>query len=191
MLKLVRSNDDAFIAETTRAAFSTCATGKAEEIEAAMNILIRLKGIGPASASLVLSCYDPEAVPFFSDELFWFVNEAGPFDRSGKAKKVKISYSMKEYRDLLGKVGVLRKRVKNKSGQGVSAIDIEKAAYVDARDESKQDETMDKDRIEDVTEVANTESSKEHGVPRIRREMDATAPDTNVRASKRRKTAKT
>ena len=36
----------------------------------ALTHLTTLKGVGPATASLILSCWDPRKVPFFSDEVF-------------------------------------------------------------------------------------------------------------------------
>jgi hypothetical protein len=80
-----------------------------------------LKGIGPATAALLLSTNNPEELPFFSDELFrWAFWD----DVSGSRWDRKIKYSLKEYRDLVVRVDGLRERI------GKGALDIEKVAYV-------------------------------------------------------------
>ena len=87
-----------------------------------LKILTNLKGIGPATASLLLSVAAPDVVPFFSDELFrWCM-----WDESGSPGgwQRKIKYNVKEYEMLLEKVGVLIKRL------GVRAVDVERVAWV-------------------------------------------------------------
>lgn len=80
-----------------------------------------MKGIGPATAALLLSTSDPEKLPFFSDELFrWACWE----NRSGAGWDRKIKYSIKEYRELKEKVDELRDRI------GKGALEAEKVAYV-------------------------------------------------------------
>lgn len=101
--------------ETTTAGFS------ADHWNDGLTILSKLKGIGPATAALLLSTKDPKTLPFFSDELFrwaFWENKAGArWDR-------KIKYSPKEYRELKAKVDELRGRI------GRGAIEAEKVAYV-------------------------------------------------------------
>ena len=78
LLALVRSNPSSQIESTTRRAFSTL-----DPISPlpALKILTELKGIGPATASLLLSVFDPEAVVFFSDEVFrWLMWEEEGLD---------------------------------------------------------------------------------------------------------------
>ena len=93
--------------------------------------LSKLKGIGPATSSLLLSCYDPVKIPFFSDELYrylhWEEGKSKGWDR-------KINYTIKEYKSLFEKLAGLRERLEKVSGEKVSAIDIEKAAYVLGKD---------------------------------------------------------
>jgi hypothetical protein len=75
-----------------------------------------LKGIGPATASLLLSVHDCARVPFFSDELYqWIVHDG---------KKVTIKYNMKEYEELVAGIEKLIDRL------GVDARDAEKVAFV-------------------------------------------------------------
>lgn len=87
-----------------------------------MKTLTELKGIGPATASLLLSVHAPGQVPFFSDELFrWTM-----WDESGKPggwQRV-IKYSAKEYEALVKRVAKLVERL------DVRAVDAEKVAWV-------------------------------------------------------------
>lgn len=116
--------------ETTTAGFA------ADSWNDSLTILSKLKGIGPATAALLLSSSDPKTLPFFSDELFrwafWENRTAARWDR-------KIKYSPKEYRELKGRVDELGDRI------GREAIEAEKVAYVlgkrevDLADEVKQD----------------------------------------------------
>ena len=88
--------------------------------------LSKLKGIGPATSSLLLSCYDPVNVPFFSDELYRYLHWE---EAKSKGWDRKINYTIKEYRSLFEKVADLRERLEKDSGKKVPTIDIEKAAY--------------------------------------------------------------
>jgi hypothetical protein len=79
-----------------------------------------LKGIGPATASLLLAVHDPANVIFFSDEVYaWLV---------GKGKISGISYTIKEFQQIFTASSALAKRL------DVSPIDIEKVAYVIIRE---------------------------------------------------------
>jgi hypothetical protein len=103
------------VKETTIAGFST------ESWNDSLNILTKLKGIGPATAALLLSTSSPEELPFFSDEIFrWALWQNKTGDRWDR----KIKYSLKEYRELKAKIDELRDRL------GRGAIEIEKVAYV-------------------------------------------------------------
>jgi hypothetical protein len=111
----VQQNSEELVKETTIAGFS------AESWNDSLNILTKLKGIGPATAALLLSTSNPEELPFFSDEIFrwaFWQNKTG--DRWDR----KIKYSLKEYRELKAKIDELRDRI------GRGAIEIEKVAYV-------------------------------------------------------------
>lgn len=98
-----------------------------EDYDKSITALSKLKGIGPATASLLLSTYDPVRIPFFSDEIYryllWEEAKLKGWDR-------KINYTIKEYRTLFESVTALRKRLEEASGEEVSAMHIEKAAYV-------------------------------------------------------------
>lgn len=113
-MKLVTSNDAAFASETIEAAITQYR--KDRDVSAALGILTKLKGIGPATASLLLSVHDPDGVIFFSDEAFYWLCCGG--------KKSPIKYNAKEYEALRSEAAVLVKKL------GVSATDVEKVAYV-------------------------------------------------------------
>ena len=98
-----------------------------EEYDKSITTLSKLKGIGPATASLLLSSYDPVRIPFFSDEIYRYVLWE---DAKFKGWDRKINYTIKEYRALFERVAALRKRLEEASGEEVSAVYIEKAAYV-------------------------------------------------------------
>ena len=102
-----------------------------EDYDKSITALSKLKGIGPATASLLLSSYDPVRIPFFSDEIYryllWEEAKSKGWDR-------KINYTIKEYRTLFERVAALRERLEVVSGEEVSAVHIEKAAYVLGKD---------------------------------------------------------
>jgi hypothetical protein len=88
---------------------------------AALKQLSALRGIGPATASLLLSVAYPDNLPFFSDELFrwicWDVQE-------GWQKKIK--YDIKEYKELWEGL----RKLKSRLGGEISTVDLERCAWV-------------------------------------------------------------
>lgn len=126
LFNLVASNPGADILSTTKAAFAIYEADNTS-YAVSIKILTRLKGVGPATASLLLSCYDPVEIPFLSDDLFryalWERKTGYGWDR-------KIKYSMKEYDKMYEKVRVLVVRLDTEGGEVVSALDLEKVAYV-------------------------------------------------------------
>ena len=125
LAKLVAENSVTNIRKTTKDAFSIY-DGDNSDAGKAVTAISKLKGVGPATASLFLSCYDPIKVPFFSDELFRYLHWS---DIKARGWDRKISYTMKEYQSLLDKTKALRERLEKESGQIVKAIDLEKMAY--------------------------------------------------------------
>jgi len=91
----------------------------------AITTLSKLKGIGPATASLLLAVHDPEDVIFFADEAFYWLCCGGA--------KSPIKYNNKEYADLSSKARALSKRL------GVKAVDIERVAFVLMRQQEGED----------------------------------------------------
>jgi hypothetical protein len=113
-MSLVSSNSPNFAESTVRDAINLYR--ESADRSKALDILTKLKGIGPATASLLLTVHDPEQIIFFSDEAFYWLCLSG--------KKGPIKYNAKEYTALQSKASELSKRL------GTSATDIEKVAYV-------------------------------------------------------------
>ncbi|KAK7962277.1 uncharacterized protein PG986_003102 [Apiospora aurea] len=114
LMKLVSSNDKDVVTDTIAAAMN--AYWKAPDTSKALDGIAKLKGIGPATASLLLSVHDPDRVVFFSDEAYyWLCHDAKPCP---------IKYNAKEYRDLNASAQKLVERL------GASATAIEKVAFV-------------------------------------------------------------
>ncbi|KAF1926063.1 uncharacterized protein M421DRAFT_423068 [Didymella exigua CBS 183.55] len=119
LMNLVKSNAPDAIEETTRLGFLD------NDPMRSLKVLASLRGIGPATASLLLSVRSPDSAPFFSDELFRWTHWDAP-GKSGWERKIK--YSVTEYKEILASVERLRKRL------GVKAVDAEKVAYVLGRE---------------------------------------------------------
>ncbi|KND91336.1 hypothetical protein TOPH_04048 [Tolypocladium ophioglossoides CBS 100239] len=114
LMSLVTSNPQPLTKSTIQAALHTYRT--TANIPSTLDALTKLRGIGPATASLLLAVHDPTRVIFFSDEAFYWLCCGG-----GKAP---IKYTAKEYQSLRDRAGELTKRL------GVSATHVEKVAYV-------------------------------------------------------------
>jgi hypothetical protein len=113
-MNLVSSNDPNLAADTVGEALGVYRDSG--NVAAALQVLTRLKGIGPATASLILTVHDPTRVIFFSDEAFYWLCCSG--------RKAPIKYNAKEYQ-------ILRTRAQELAGRlDISATDIEKVAYV-------------------------------------------------------------
>lgn len=113
-MKLVSSNDENVAKDTVRQAIVKYR--KHGDVQNTVNEIATLKGIGPATASLLLSVHDPTKVIFFSDEAFYWLCNDG--------KQEHLKYTGKEYSVLQQAAGSLGTRLK------ASATDIEKVAYV-------------------------------------------------------------
>lgn len=113
-MKLVSSNESSFVKDTTTSAVELY--NKKADASAAIDVLTRLKGIGPATASLLLAVHDPQNVIFFADEAFHWLCTHG--------KKDHIKYNAKEYKELNENSQKLANRL------GVKAVDVERVAYV-------------------------------------------------------------
>lgn len=134
LMKLVQENAKDTVTSTTLSAFSQLDSPSSSPpftdptlVLQALKTLSQLRGIGPATASLLLSVCAPEEVPFFSDELFRWTcwDEVGKGKgKGGEGWDRVIKYNVKEYKEILVRVGAMRERL------GVSAVDVEKVAYV-------------------------------------------------------------
>ena len=121
------------IRDTTKDAFAGHESDS-NDVAKSISALNKLKGVGPATSSLLLSCYDPIQVPFFSDELFRYLHWE---EAKNKGWDRKITYTIKEYKDLFSKVCTFRSRIEELGKAQVSAIDIEKVAYVLGKEASR------------------------------------------------------
>jgi hypothetical protein len=140
--------------------------------------LITLKGIGPATASLLLSVAAPDVVPFFSDELFkWCV-----WDEQGAPGgwKRKIKYNLKEYEMLLEKVDGLIERL------GVRAVDVERVAWVLGKEGVDVDVDANAD-VEDGGAKGELEEEQEVVVESEPESVEEKAPKKVANAGKKRK----
>ncbi|KAL8918903.1 MAG: hypothetical protein Q9208_007084 [Pyrenodesmia sp. 3 TL-2023] len=126
LAKLVASNSIDAVRDTTRDAFRIYETNNADYAKA-ITTMSKLKGVGPATASLFLSCYDPINVPFFSDELYRYLHWE---DGRSKGWDRKIGYTVKEYKSLYDRLQTLRERLESEDRETVPAVDVEKMAYV-------------------------------------------------------------
>jgi hypothetical protein len=172
---LFQQNSEEFVEATTSEGFS------AELIwPESQRILVKLKGIGPATAALLLSTSNPEELPFFSDELFrWAFWEDAPGSRWDR----KIKYSLKEYRDLVTRVDELRART------GKSALEAEKVAYVLGKRETSLGKSVQRDEDGIATESIDeappnrgstkNDAKKEHGS--TKRKVSASELETEKR----------
>ena len=128
---LVQQNPESVVEDTTRNAFEAY-NASSKATKQSLDILTKLRGVGPATASLLLSVYAPETVPFFSDELFrWCLFEDAKGKGGGWDREIK--YNLKEYLELFDRVQELRQRFEKQFERRLAAIDVEKVAYVLAR----------------------------------------------------------
>lgn len=92
----------------------------------AMDEVQKIHGVGPATGTLILSCYLPQLVPFFSDELFQYLC-ADEWKQKGR----KLKYNRTEYQTLFQAVRVLRERWEEEGGSGeLDVVELEKGAFV-------------------------------------------------------------
>ncbi|KOS18427.1 hypothetical protein ESCO_000304 [Escovopsis weberi] len=131
LMSLVSSNPPGLTSRTIASALQTyrrrCASGPpaTDAIVAALGALAKLRGIGPATASLLLAVHDAPNVAFFSDEAFQWLCPDG-------AAAGKMRYDVAEYRGLCERARALARRL------GVTPVEIEKVAYVLVRHQQQQ-----------------------------------------------------
>ncbi|KAK3501226.1 hypothetical protein B0T13DRAFT_511241 [Neurospora crassa] len=170
LMKLVSSNDTDLVQTTVQDAVKQYRDKS--DISGALGTLTKLKGIGPATASLLLAVHDPDHVIFFADEAYYWL--------CGDGKKVPLRYNVKEYNSLCQRSRALSQRL------GVKAIDIERVAFVLMRQESGNvaaaRATLDPEPS--VSSVAKVTPPK---TKRKTVDDDANDPEPPVRRSKRTK----
>lgn len=169
LMKLVSSNDP----DTAQNIIKKAIDGYQMDAntQVALDVLTKLKGIGPATASLLLAVHDPTRVIFFSDEAFYWLCCNG--------KKATIKYNAKEYRLLCSNAQELCNRL------DVTASDVEKTAYVLMR---QSDQRPKPNPTHDGTAKRNLGSSTKKRKPDPKTEETAdTIPIEPLRRSKRTK----
>ncbi|KAI1324816.1 hypothetical protein F5Y16DRAFT_288469 [Xylariaceae sp. FL0255] len=173
LMKLVSSNESKTVDETIQKAMAHY--WKTRQIAQAVDTICKLKGIGPATASLLLSVHDPDRVIFFSDEAFWWLCCGG--------QKAPIKYNAKEYQQLIQAAGNIAKRLH------VSATAVEKAAYVLLKNGLPENATAGESLAAESKKEEKSASS-ERAIPRKpakRKEISPPEVKDNVRRSKRGK----
>jgi hypothetical protein len=115
LAKHIASNSNEKVEEATKDAFTHYASNP-DDIKTVIEKLSALKGVGAATASLLLAVHDPDHVVFFSDELYRWLVAGG--------KKVQLKYTIDEFKELFTKATALQTKLR------VNPIDIEKAAFV-------------------------------------------------------------
>lgn len=113
-MKLVSSNDSSTAQKTIIRAVKIYR--EEADVAAALGVLSQLRGIGPATASLLLAVHEPGKVIFFGDEVYHWLY------CNGKIQAAK--YNVKEYIGLYESATTLAARL------NVSMLQIEKVAYV-------------------------------------------------------------
>ncbi|KAK5171247.1 uncharacterized protein LTR77_004391 [Saxophila tyrrhenica] len=190
--QLVQQNDEELVLDITRHAFMAYAVVPKGEIstkgtaavKAALGWLTKLRGIGPATASLILSAGDPEDAPFFSDELFrWCMCE----DAAETRKRRDIKYNVKEYLELFDRVQVLRHRFRTDFDRKVTAVEVEKVAYVLMRRWDGGEASMDQ-RENDAgkkRKVNSAADGREEGLKKTKMQAERAKANskTNTRAA--------
>ena len=170
-MKLVSSNDEATAKDVVQQAIKQYWAER--DVSKALNSITKLRGIGPATASLLLSVHDPENVIFFSDEAFYWLCCDG--------KKVPIKYNMKEYVQLSSAADSITKRLR------VKATEVEKAAYVLLRQGTPNATSVkEEDASLSETKPAKSETSMDPA-KRKANPADDKVHQGPVRRSKRRK----
>ncbi|OAG07470.1 uncharacterized protein CC84DRAFT_1089392 [Paraphaeosphaeria sporulosa] len=191
LLSLVQANPAPSIANTTRTAFSS--SPSSPNTTAQLKPLTSLRGIGPATASLLLSVAYPSTHPFFSDELYrWLAWDAPSSGGSGgRGWKRGIKYNVKEYAEVVERFGELRGRL------GVRGVDAERVAWVLGRrgvDLNEDGEVWvkelgDEGAVENRDAAESNENRKKAKTGVKRKAGGTEAPVEGVRRSSRRKAA--
>jgi predicted flap endonuclease-1-like 5' DNA nuclease len=184
LAKLVASNSPEDIKTATQNAFAV--SDISNHPRDSLNHLTKLKGVGPATASLVLSCHDPQNLPFASDELFRWLhwdgkNSEGKTDgikQVGKGWSRAIGYTPKEYVEMCARNNRVRKRLAQ-AGRAVSSLEMEKVAYVLGKEQVDIDQSDETAKLEEQTPSAATEASLKAS------HKDGTKPQTKEPIAKR------
>ncbi|KAK0480483.1 hypothetical protein EDD18DRAFT_834008 [Armillaria luteobubalina] len=115
---MIRKNTDSQVKDCSRRAFALpeLQPGTWDRVKESIGILCELKGVGPATASLILSLVYPENIPFFSDEAA--VDVLSP---AGGRKGIK--YTMKTYKELFDALGDISSSINSNKEQNDTSED--------------------------------------------------------------------
>jgi hypothetical protein len=171
-MKLVSSNDAGFVKDTIQNAIKHYRDKS--DAAGTLDVLTQLKGIGPATASLLLAAHDPDNVVFFADEAFYWL--------CCNASKASIKYNLKEYKELNVRAQALARRL------DVKAVDIERVAFVLMR-ESPSNAPARTARPPPAESPAPAESTGRKQPAKRKSSGDGPAAEVPVRRSKRGKQA--
>ncbi|GME26850.1 hypothetical protein GTA08_BOTSDO01049 [Neofusicoccum parvum] len=130
LLALVRGNPAELVQSTTAAAFALLDRGGGDDAAKALKTLVVLRGVGPATASLLLAVAEPAGTPFFSDEVFRWVH----WGEGGEGWGRRIGYTEKEYGRLVERVRDVVGRVRGWDVGVPEAVAVEKVAWVLGRE---------------------------------------------------------
>jgi hypothetical protein len=166
--KLVASNPAPSIPTTLTAAFILYSQDPTN-LKPALTKIAELRGIGPATASLILAVYDPDNVVFFSDEAYRWLVHGG--------EKVKIGYTMKEFGELDSRAKELGKRL------GVGMVEVEKVAYVVFKEGSLGEEVGKAKSVSNKKEK-EVPSGKKTGRTKVEKSEETPRTGSTVRAAK-------
>ncbi|KAL6707207.1 hypothetical protein ACN47E_004754 [Coniothyrium glycines] len=179
LMALVQQNSAEDVEKVTQKAAALITKQKDVTDLSALKTLVELRGVGPATASLVLSVMQPESNPFFSDEIFRWACWDEPGSPGGWQRKIK--YNVNEYALIVKKIEQLRKRL----GTGdVTALDAERVAWVLGKEGIDIGEN---DAVE-LSEEAATEEPKEPG-KRLGKAVAAASAEGEDKKTTKRKAA--
>ncbi|KAJ6004163.1 hypothetical protein N7522_005808 [Penicillium canescens] len=151
LIGMIKANQPSTITKATSEAFTSIPVSdpikKPEESFPKLSLdtlTTSLRGVGPATASLILSIAtvvgDPmRQVPFYSDDTYlWLVFVVYPIPEEGQVKvrgvkangELDVKYNLKEFRGLWEEVQRLRVRLSEGDLGSVSTVGVEKVAYV-------------------------------------------------------------
>jgi len=121
--QLAESNAPELVVNASEAAF-TKLDGGFKNLKAALDELCVLKGVGPATASLLLSVYAPDLAPFMSDEAV----------QATASSMAKIDYTTPRYLQYANEIKTLRIQLNKGVAKGslLSAVDVERALWISA-----------------------------------------------------------
>ncbi|KAJ9107507.1 hypothetical protein QFC21_000963 [Naganishia friedmannii] len=179
LMKLVSSNEESKIENVTARAFEVVnprldAAGDKLSISIGegISILTELRGIGPASASLLLGVRFPGHIPFFSDEAFRWLTAT-----SGNPWTAGIKYNAKEYAAMLDTCLCLAERLR------VDAVDIERVGWVLGREWADLSEST---SATSATETGPRRDNSMVGSKRKEEHAEPESPDSSLDTSSTR-----